>query len=96
MRNSSKITIITLIFLVGLLSYLTLKLKKQNDTLNEFASFAAVSIYHINKDLETKDYNYTKKSIKQTYEIVVKIQTEQEFQGKYWRDFDYHVFGKSW
>lgn len=96
MRNANKITIIILLVSVGLLSYVILKLNKQNDTLNEFASFAAVSIYHINKTLEKSDYNYTKNSIKETYEIVLKTQTEQKFHGKYWKDFDYYAFGKSW
>jgi hypothetical protein len=96
MRYASKITIILLTIVVSSLSVVVVNLKSKYDSVNEFASFAAVSIYHINKDLDLNKYESAKKSVSETYQIIKETQKIKRFQGRYWRDFDYYAFGITW
>lgn len=96
MWNTSKITIISLLIVVSFLLFFIIRLEKKYDSINEFASFAAVSIYQINKDLEENKFEYAKKSMSETYQIIKKTQETQKFQGRYWQDFDYYAFGVTW
>jgi hypothetical protein len=96
MRYTSKITIILLTIVGGSLSVIVVNLKRKNDSVNEFASFAAVSIYHINKDLDLNKYEIAKKSASETYYIIKETQKFKKFHGRYWRDFDHYAFGTTW
>jgi hypothetical protein len=65
------------------------------DKLNEIASFSAVSLYHIDKELSNGKLDQAKRSSRETLDLITKFNKTQVFKGRYWEMFNDYIDGIS-
>jgi hypothetical protein len=93
MRNTSKITIISLILINIFITKLLYDKSVKYNKLEELAAFSCINHYFFVKNIKESNVDFARKNSEKVLATIRTIKREQGLSGKYWKDFDYYVEG---